>query len=121
MLYEVITYPESGFIPRLRSQGRNTHVITSYSIHYTKLYEAPENEPKIEQKTPENSHLKIEHECHAANRQNVGNMSDYTIDRLDINTPPLPHHSESVTNQDDQVPATWAKIRESIISSYNFV
>jgi len=75
---------------------------------------APEIEPKIEQKTPENSHLEIDHECHAADRQNVGNLSDYTIDRLDINTPPLPHYSESV--QDRQEPATWAKIRESIIS-----
>ena len=77
---------------------------------------APETESQIEQKLPENSHLETTQECHAENRQNVGNLSDDTIDRIYINTPPLPHHSESVTNQDDQMPATWVKIRESIIS-----
>ncbi|WP_242637434.1 helix-turn-helix domain-containing protein [Desulfobacter hydrogenophilus] len=75
---------------------------------------APEIEPQIEQKTPKNSYLEIDQECHAADRQNVGNLSDHTVDRLYINTPPLPHYSESV--QDRQEPATWAKIRESIIS-----
>jgi hypothetical protein len=55
-----------------------------------------ETAPEIEQKIPENSHLEIDHKCHAVNRQNVGNVSDYTLDRLNINTPPLPHYSESL-------------------------
>ena len=63
---------------------------------------------------PENSHIEIDDECHATDRQNVGNLSDHTFDRLYKNTPPLPHYSDSV--QYSQESATWAKIRESIIS-----
>jgi len=51
---------------------------------------ASEIEPQIEQKTPKNSYLEIDQECHAADRQNVGNLSDHTVDRLYINTPPYP-------------------------------
>ncbi|WP_026259547.1 transcriptional regulator [Desulfobacter curvatus] len=80
----------------------------------TPKHDQTETAPEIEQKIPENSHLEIDHACHAADRQNVGNLSDYTLDRLYKNTPPLPHYSESV--QYNQESVTWAKIRESIIS-----
>ncbi|WP_287125660.1 helix-turn-helix domain-containing protein [Desulfobacter sp.] len=76
----------------------------------------PETESQTEQKITKNDHLETTRECHAvdqqADQQNVDNLSDYTLDRLYINTTPLPP-SESV--QDRQEPATWAKIRESII------
>ncbi len=75
---------------------------------------APETEPEAEPELPESDDLEPPRECHAVDQQNVGNLSDYTIDKLYINTPPLPP-SESVTNQDRQEPATWAKIREGII------
>nr|WP_320013447.1 transcriptional regulator [uncultured Desulfobacter sp.] len=75
---------------------------------------APEIEPEAGQKLPERGNLETTRECHAPDRKNVGNLSDYTLYRLYIDTPP-PSPPESVINHDRQEPATWAKVRESII------
>lgn len=47
---------------------------------------APEIEPEAGQELPEgddlSNDLEITQECHAQDRKNVGNLSDYTLDRL---------------------------------------
>ncbi|WP_245620033.1 helix-turn-helix domain-containing protein [Desulfobacter vibrioformis] len=43
---------------------------------------AQETEPEAEPELPESDNLEPPRECHAVDEQNVGNLSDYTIDRL---------------------------------------
>ncbi|WP_438503522.1 transcriptional regulator [Desulfobacter hydrogenophilus] len=74
----------------------------------------PEVASEMEPEFPECGDQETIRECLAPDQKNVGNLSDYTIDRLYIDTPSL-SPSESVINHGRQEPATWAKVRECII------
>ncbi|MGD9825350.1 transcriptional regulator [Desulfobacter sp.] len=76
----------------------------------------PEIEPETEQELPDGSDLETTQDCHAPDQQNFGNLSDYTLDRLNIDTPSL-SPSESVINHGRQEPETWAKVKAHIIEN----
>ncbi len=113
-VYYFLAHPVIIKFRELRAGKTNPHQKPDETPTPVQPEAAAEIEFDAEQELPEGSGLETTRECHAVDQQNVGNLSDYTIDRLYINTPPLPP-SESVTNQDRQEPATWAKIREYII------
>jgi len=75
---------------------------------------APETEPEAQPELPEDDDLKTTREGHFPDQKNVGNLSDYTIDRIYIDTPSL-SPSESVINHAPQEPAIWAKVKGGII------
>ena len=74
----------------------------------------PEVAPEMEPELPECDDQETTRECHSPDQKNVGNLSDYTLERLYVDTPSL-SPSESVINHGRQEPPTWAKVKESII------
>ena len=76
----------------------------------------PDIEPETKQELSDGRGQDATQNCYAPDQQNVGNLSDYTFDRLNIETPSL-SPSESAIIHGHQEPPIWAKVRDRIIEN----
>ncbi|WP_020586673.1 helix-turn-helix domain-containing protein [Desulfobacter curvatus] len=76
----------------------------------------PDIEPETKQELSDDRDQDATQDSYAPDQQNVGNLSDYTFDRLNIETPSL-SPSESAITHGHQEPPTWVKVRDRIIEN----